>query len=89
MSIKSRGTRLAVITAAATLCSSLAQAGMLDNFKDPDDGWIDASNYLLEKQGSFLPVPIIITEPAVDNGLGLAGIFLHKRPESDKHHLSP
>ena len=83
MLINAKGARLAVITATATLCSSLAQAGMLDNFKDPDDGWIDGSNYLLEKQGSFLPVPIIITEPAVENGLGLAGVFFHKRPESE------
>ena len=32
-------------------------------FVDPEDGKLDASEWLLEKKG-FLPVPIIITEPA-------------------------
>lgn len=28
-------------------------------------------------------MPIIISEPAVDGGLGLAGVFFHRRPESE------
>jgi hypothetical protein len=71
-------------TLSILLCACTStQAGVMDRLRDPDDGWLDASNYLLEKQGSFLPIPIIITEPAVDNGLGLAGVFFHKRPESE------
>ena len=53
--------------------SSLAHAGFMDwideNMIDPEDGQFDMSNYLASAQG-FLPVPIIITEPAVGFGLG-------------------
>jgi len=47
--------------------------GFASKFKDPDDGWFDASQWLVENIVGFMPVPIIITEPAVDNGLGMAG----------------
>ncbi len=54
-------------------------------FIDKEDGWLDASEWLIENAYGFLPVPIIITEPAVDNGLGLAGIFFHKpKPDDPK-----
>ncbi len=52
-------------------------------FKDPDDGMLDMSEWLLENIVGFLPVPIIITEPAVDNGLGAAGVFFHQ-PKADQ-----
>jgi len=58
-------------------------AGMLDQLRDPEDGWIDASGFLLNRDLSFLPVPVIITEPALDSGLGAAGVFFHKRPEDE------
>jgi len=45
-------------------------------FKDPVDGWFDASGWLLENIIGFMPIPLIITEPAIDNGLGLAGRVL-------------
>ena len=45
-------------------------------FKDPEDGAFDLSDWLLTR-GGFLPVPIIITEPAVGTGLGLAAVFFH------------
>ena len=47
-----------------------------ETFIDPADGKVDASKYLAEQKG-FLPVPIIITEPAVGYGLGVAALFLH------------
>ncbi len=47
-----------------------------DTFIDPEDGYLDASNWLASKSG-FLPVPIIITEPAVGYGGGLAAAFFH------------
>ena len=55
----------------------------LSQFKDPDDGMIDMSEWLLDNIVGFLPVPIIITEPAVDNGLGAAGVFFHQ-PKADQ-----
>jgi len=55
----------------ASLAFTGAQAGFMDRFKDPEDGAFDASEYLLDHRGA-LPVPIIITEPAVGYGGGLA-----------------
>ena len=46
-------------------------------FVDPQDGYLDLSDWLMEKQG-FLPVPILITEPAVGYGGGLAAAYLHR-----------
>jgi hypothetical protein len=49
----------------------------LNQFKDPGDGWFDASDWVLNNATGFMPVPIIITEPAVGEGLGLAALFFH------------
>jgi Omp85 superfamily domain len=46
-------------------------------FSDPTDGKLDASEWLLDKKG-FLPVPIIITEPAVGYGGGIAFMFFRE-----------
>ena len=71
-------------------------------FIDPLDGKFDMSQYLSENAFGFLPVPIIISEPAVDQGLGLAGLFFHEddeaaerrkqmmaESENPTHHLLP
>ncbi len=50
-------------------------------FRDPEDGHLDASRWLLDHRG-FLPVPIIVTDPSVGNGGGVALAFFH-RPGSD------
>src|SRR6185503_12466507 len=41
------------------------------------DGWLDVSGLLEQKYG-FLPIPLIITEPAVGYGGGLGLMFLSK-----------
>jgi hypothetical protein len=46
------------------------------SLKDPEDGAIDLSEFL-ESASGFLPVPVIITEPAVGYGGGLALCFFH------------
>ena len=46
-------------------------------FRDPQDGALDASEWLLDRKG-FLPVPIIITEPAVGYGAGAALVFFRE-----------
>ncbi|QJR10824.1 hypothetical protein DSM104443_01894 [Usitatibacter rugosus] len=51
--------------------NSAASDWFRDRFIDPQDKQFDASNYLLEHKGA-LAVPIIITEPAVGYGGGLA-----------------
>ena len=50
-------------------------------FFDPKDGKFDLS-YFLEDPRGFLPIPIIVTEPAVGYGGGLAGMFLRPRREA-------
>src|SRR5213076_2985878 len=46
-------------------------------FRDPEDGAFDASEWLLDRKG-FLPVPIVITEPAVGYGAGAALVFFRE-----------
>ena len=50
-------------------------------FFDPNDGQLDLS-YFLENPRGFLPVPILITEPAVGYGGGAVGMFLRPRREA-------
>lgn len=56
-------------------------------FTDMLDGRFDVSNYLSDNAYGFLPVPIIITDPAVDGGLGLAGLFFHESEEEKDRRL--
>ena len=58
--------------------------GLWSQFIDKEDGYLDLSEWLIENAYGFLPVPLIITEPAVDNGLGLAGVFFHKPGPDDR-----
>ena len=46
------------------------------SFFDKKDGMVDLSNYLSQAYG-FLPVPTLITEPAIGYGVGLGLIYLH------------
>ena len=50
-------------------------------FFDPEDGQFDLS-YFLEDPSGFLPIPIVITEPAIGYGGGGAGMFLRPRKEA-------
>jgi hypothetical protein len=56
--------------------TTLPATTLMDKFIDPADGMPDTSNWLLNSHG-VLPVPIIITEPAVGYGGGLALLFFH------------
>ena len=57
-------------------------------FESQEDGQFDVSNYLDTAHG-FMPVPIIITEPAIGYGGGLAMLFLHDSFGSAKEKKSP
>ena len=50
---------------------------------DPKDGNLDMSRWLLQHKGALL-VPIIITEPAVGNGGGVAAVFFHPPSQSQE-----
>ncbi|HET7536808.1 MAG TPA: BamA/TamA family outer membrane protein [Candidatus Didemnitutus sp.] len=70
---------------AQTAVDTTAAAGkpkpsFFDQFKDPDDGTFDMSQFILSKHG-FLVVPIIITEPAVGYGGGAAVVFFDYAPD--------
>ena len=54
------------------------------SFYDPVDGQFDMGHHIAENATGFLPIPILITEPAVGYGGGVAGLFLH---ESDEEKL--
>ena len=51
-------------------------------FKDPEDGAFDISYYMYNLHG-FLPVPTLITEPAVGYGGALAGAFFFEKKNKD------
>ncbi len=53
-------------------------------FKDPEDGMLDVSGWLLSQTG-FLPVPIVVTEPAVGYGGGLAVAFFHEEVDLEEN----
>jgi hypothetical protein len=67
--------------------TSVFSSWFKDNLIDPEDGMLDASDYLASARG-FLPVPIIITEPAVGYGLGVAVAYFHAPKEID-HDVHP
>ena len=56
----------------------------VSKFRDPADGKFDMSKYLSENAFGFLPVPVIITDPAVDGGLGVIGLFFHETEEQQE-----
>jgi len=63
------------------LTQSASAASFFEQFIDPHDGKLDTSHWLLNKKG-FLPVPIIITEPAVGYGGGAALLFFHAKKDA-------
>jgi hypothetical protein len=63
------------------LCVWAAPAAGSDRFFDRQDGKLDLSEFLEEPHG-FLPVPLIVTEPAIGYGGGGMGLFLRPRKEA-------
>lgn len=66
-----------------TLSQSALASDFLSNFIDAEDGWLDSSDWVLQNAAGFMPVPIVITEPAVGEGLGLAALFFHPPDDYD------
>ncbi|MGR5093442.1 BamA/TamA family outer membrane protein [Vibrio maritimus] len=69
-----------ILAAISALCVS-SNVGAMGQFIDPKDGMFDASKWVLDNAVGFMPVPIIITDPAVGAGGGAALLFFH---ESEK-----
>lgn len=68
--------------AAALLSAGVAAEGGI--WKDPVDGKLDASRWLLENAYGVLPVPLMITDPAIGTGGGVAAVFFHETEEQKK-----
>src|SRR5262245_60404227 len=69
-----------LLLAVALLLLAVSQSharSLLDQFEDPQDHQFDASEWLLDRKG-FLPLPIVITEPAVGYGGGIALVFFRE-----------
>lgn len=58
-----------------------AENSLWQSFLDPKDGKFDASNWLIARSG-FLPVPVIVSDPSVGYGGGLAVLFFHESEEN-------
>ena len=78
----------AAVAAFACLGSAPARAFDLSEFKDPDSGDFDLSDWLLNHKG-FLLVPIVITEPAVGYGGGLTMAFFRDSMANSASNKSP
>ena len=64
-----------VLAIVAGLMTGTVQADFFQDYMiDPEDGMLDGSRYLSEVPQGFLPIPMIITEPAVGAGLSLIHI---------------
>ena len=72
---RARGTGFHLF-AALTFCAT-AHAAAFQAFRDPESGELDLSEWLLDRKG-FLPVPIVVTEPAVGYGGGIAFAFFRE-----------
>jgi hypothetical protein len=64
-----------LLALSAVLAGCAGGHSFMQGITDPQDGKIDISDWLVERKG-VLPVPIVITEPAVGNGGGVALMFL-------------
>jgi hypothetical protein len=66
--------RLPRIAILATVACAFPAHAIPEKFTDETDGQFDLSNYLLRHRG-VLPVPMVITEPAVGYGFGIAAAY--------------
>jgi hypothetical protein len=62
---------------------SIPAHAFMDQFTDPQDGALDMSQWLVERKG-FLPLPLVVSDPAVGYGLGAGLAFFHKSEEDIK-----
>ena len=69
-------------TLVALFTLEASYAGTWDQFLDEKDGMFDMSSFVLDNSTGFLPLPIIITEPALGGfGAGAALAFFHESKE--------
>ncbi|CDT38196.1 BamA/TamA family outer membrane protein [Vibrio coralliirubri] len=64
-----------------SLIGALFSSVSYGSFFDAVDDQFDMSHHIAENAVGFLPVPVLITEPAVGYGGGLVGVFMHETDE--------
>ncbi|WP_333912504.1 BamA/TamA family outer membrane protein [Vibrio coralliirubri] len=64
-----------------SLIGALFSSVSYGSFFDAVDDQFDMGHHIAENAVGFLPVPVLITEPAVGYGGGLVGIFMHETDE--------
>lgn len=74
------------LLATGTLLSSVSSQALPELFTDPEDGMLDISRFLLEYKYGVMPVPIVVTEPAIGEGAGIAAVFFH---DNDDEPMDP
>ena len=81
----------AILLAALFLLPAAAPGQSLrDLLRDDEDGRFDVSELLFSRLTlGFLPIPIVITEPAVGYGGGLAAVWFHQMPDRTSRQLVP
>ena len=67
-----------VLFFAVLACIQVSAQQFKETFIDTTDNAVDVSNFLNSVSG-FMPVPAIITEPAVGYGGGLGILYFHKK----------
>ena len=84
------GIAAALVGAAVSFSAPVGALELPDlaTFRDPVDGRLDASRWLLDHKGA-LPVPILVTEPAVGYGAGLGLLYFHRNPVTRPDAESP
>jgi len=68
---------VAAVSASPIATTAARAEGFFGSFVDPEDHAFDCSEWLLDRKG-FLPVPIVITEPAIGYGGGVALAFFRQ-----------
>jgi hypothetical protein len=66
---------------AASAAAATEVPAKTSKFRDPQDGQIDLSSFLATPK-RFLPIPLVVTEPAVGYGGGLAAMFIRPRKQA-------
>ncbi|MCK8078285.1 BamA/TamA family outer membrane protein [Vibrio sp. 1CM2L] len=64
-----------------SLIGALFSSVSYGSFFDAVDDQFDMGHHIAENAVGFLPVPVLITEPAVGYGGGLVGVFMHETDE--------
>ncbi|WP_232525252.1 BamA/TamA family outer membrane protein [Motilimonas pumila] len=77
-----------IALALSLVCCHNAAASVFDQMIDPQDGQLDMSQWILNNAHGFMPVPFLITDPAVGTGGGVALIFFHETQEQKDYRLA-